>query len=70
MERYIQIVEPLLTEDYATLDIAAALLKMTMDEENKEYPQLKEYQQERQTRRKSLPRPAQTKEKNQQDLYE
>jgi ATP-dependent RNA helicase DeaD len=48
IERYIQIVEPLLTEDYATLDIAAALLKITMDEESKEYPQLKEYQQERQ----------------------
>jgi ATP-dependent RNA helicase DeaD len=48
IERYIQVVEPLLKEDYATLDIAAALLKMTMDEESKEYPQLKEYQQERQ----------------------
>ena len=48
IERYVQIVEPLLTEDYATLDIAAALLKITMDEESKEYPQLKEYQQERQ----------------------
>jgi ATP-dependent RNA helicase DeaD len=48
IERYVQIVEPLLTEDYATLDIAAALLKINMDEENKEYPQLKEYQQERQ----------------------
>jgi len=48
IERYVQIVEPLLTEDYTTLDIAAALLKITMDEESKEYPQLKEYQQERQ----------------------
>jgi ATP-dependent RNA helicase DeaD len=48
IERYVQIIEPLLTEDYATLDIAAALLKITMDEESKEYPQLKEYQQERQ----------------------
>ena len=48
IERYVQIVEPLLTEDYATLDIAAALLKITMDEESKEYPQLKEFQQERQ----------------------
>jgi ATP-dependent RNA helicase DeaD len=48
IERYVQIIEPLLTEDYATLDIAAALLKIAMDEESKEYPQLKEYQQERQ----------------------
>jgi ATP-dependent RNA helicase DeaD len=48
IERYVQIVEPLLAEDYATLDIAAALLKMTMDEESKEYPQLEEYRQERQ----------------------
>jgi len=48
IERYVKIVEPLLTEDYDTLDIAAALLKMTMDEESKEYPQLEEYRQERQ----------------------
>ncbi len=48
IERYVQIVESLLTEDYATLDIAAAVLKMVMDEESKEYPQLEEYRQERQ----------------------
>jgi ATP-dependent RNA helicase DeaD len=48
IERYLQIIEPLLVEDYATLDIAAALLKMTMDEDSKEYPQLEEYRQERQ----------------------
>ena len=48
IERYVKIVEPLLAEDYGTLDIAAALLKMTMDEESKEYPQLEEYRQERQ----------------------
>jgi ATP-dependent RNA helicase DeaD len=48
IERYVQIVEPLLAEDYATLDIAAALLKMAMDEDSKEYPQLEEYRQERQ----------------------
>ncbi len=47
IERYAKIVEPLLAEDYGTLDIAAALLKMAMEEENKEYPQLEEYQQER-----------------------
>lgn len=47
-ERYVQIVESLLKEDYATLDIAAALLKMAMDEEpgGKEYPQLKEFQED------------------------
>lgn len=48
IERYVKIIEPLLAEDYGTLDIAAALLKMTMDEESKEYPQLEEYRQERQ----------------------
>ncbi len=47
-ERYVQLVESLLKEDYATLDIAAALLKMAMDEEpgGKEYPQLKEFQED------------------------
>lgn len=48
MERYVQTIEPLLNEDCTTLDIAAALLKLVMDEENKEYPQLEEYRQERQ----------------------
>ncbi|MBA4389816.1 MAG: ATP-dependent RNA helicase [Syntrophus sp. (in: bacteria)] len=47
-ERYVQIVESLLKEDYATLDIAAALLKMAMDDEGggQEYPQLKEFQED------------------------
>jgi len=48
IERYVQTIEPLLREDYTTLDIAAALLKVVMDEENREYPQLEEYRQERQ----------------------
>jgi len=45
LERYGQIIEPLLNEDYASLDIATALLKMTMDEEGKEYTSDKAYEQ-------------------------
>ena len=37
LERYIQLIEPILEEDYTSLDIAAALLKIAMDEEGKEY---------------------------------
>jgi ATP-dependent RNA helicase DeaD len=37
MERYERLMEPLLKEDYTSLDIASALLKITMDEDNKEY---------------------------------
>ncbi len=48
IDRYVQSIEPLLKEDYAGIDIAAALFKMRIDEENKEYPQLEEYRQERQ----------------------
>ncbi|HEX2964578.1 MAG TPA: helicase-related protein, partial [Syntrophorhabdaceae bacterium] len=47
IDRYIQSIEPLLKEDYASLDIAAALLKMRIDEENKQYPQLDQYSHER-----------------------
>jgi ATP-dependent RNA helicase DeaD len=43
LERYEHLIEPLLKEDYTSLDIATALLKMTMDEEGKEY---KEYPRE------------------------
>jgi ATP-dependent RNA helicase DeaD len=37
LERYERLIEPLLEEDYASLDIAAALLKISMDEQGKEY---------------------------------
>ncbi len=48
MERYVQTIGPLLKEGYTTLDVTAALLKLVMDEESREYPQLEEYRQERQ----------------------
>lgn len=48
LEHQAQIIDVLLKEDYSTLDIAAALLRMTMNEDEKEYPQLNEYaEQER-----------------------
>jgi ATP-dependent RNA helicase DeaD len=37
IERYERLMEPLLKEDYSSLDVAAALLKMAMNEEVKEY---------------------------------
>ena len=37
LERYGRVMEPLLEEDYTSLDIAAALLKLAMDEEGKDY---------------------------------
>lgn len=37
LEQYERLIEPLLEEDYTSLDIASALLKMVMDEEGKEY---------------------------------
>lgn len=42
LERYERVLEQLLNEDYTSLDIASALLKLAMDEEGKEY---KEYPQ-------------------------
>jgi ATP-dependent RNA helicase DeaD len=37
LEQYERLIEPLLEEDYTSLDIASALLKMVMDEDGKEY---------------------------------
>jgi len=37
LEQMGQLIEPLLTEDYTSLDIAAALLKITMEQNGKEY---------------------------------
>ena len=37
LERYERLIEPLLQEDYASLDIASALLKIVMEQESKEY---------------------------------
>jgi hypothetical protein len=37
LERYERLVELLLKEDYSSLDVATALLKITMDQEAKEY---------------------------------
>jgi ATP-dependent RNA helicase DeaD len=37
LERYGRVMEPLLEEDYTSLDIAVALLKLAMDEEGKDY---------------------------------
>ncbi len=37
IERFGQLIESLLNEDYTSLDIAAALLKMSMDQNGKEY---------------------------------
>ncbi|MCX5811412.1 MAG: DEAD/DEAH box helicase [Proteobacteria bacterium] len=45
LERYEHLIEPLLKEDYTSLDIATALLKMTMDEEGKEYREHKDFPQ-------------------------
>jgi ATP-dependent RNA helicase DeaD len=45
LERYEHLIEPLLKEDYTSLDIATALLKMIMDEEGKEYKEHKDYPQ-------------------------
>ena len=42
IERYAQIVEPLLNADYASVDVAAALLKMVMGDESKEYMEIKD----------------------------
>lgn len=43
LERYEHLIEPLLNEDYTSLDIATALLKILTDEDGREY---KEYPQE------------------------
>jgi ATP-dependent RNA helicase DeaD len=45
LERYEHLIEPLLKEDYTSLDIATALLKMIMDEEGKEYKEHKDHPQ-------------------------
>lgn len=45
LERYERVLEQLLNEDYTSLDIASALLKLAMDEEGKEYKEYKEYPQ-------------------------
>jgi ATP-dependent RNA helicase DeaD len=37
LERYERLIEPLLEEDYTSLDIASALLKMAMEDEAREY---------------------------------
>jgi len=37
IERYERLMEPLLKEDYSSLDVASALLKIAMDEDGKEY---------------------------------
>lgn len=39
-EEYERVIDPLLKEDYTSLDIAAALLKMVMDEEGKEHSKM------------------------------
>ncbi|MCX5799559.1 MAG: DEAD/DEAH box helicase [Proteobacteria bacterium] len=39
-EEYERVIDPLLKEDYTSLDIAAALLKMVMDEEGREHSKM------------------------------
>ncbi len=40
LERYEHLIEPLLKDDYTSLDIATALLKMITDDEGKEYKEI------------------------------
>jgi len=46
LKRYEHFIEPLLKEDYTSLDIATALLKVIMDEEGKESREHKDYPRE------------------------
>jgi ATP-dependent RNA helicase DeaD len=57
LEQYEHLIEPLLKEDYTSLDIATALLKMTMDEEGKEYREIpRETENTSRSERTSFPR--------------
>ena len=52
LERYENLMEQLLKEDYSSLDIASALLKITMDEDVKEYMKETDIMVEQDRRRK------------------
>jgi ATP-dependent RNA helicase DeaD len=52
IERYERLMEPLLKEDYTSLDVASALIKIAMDEDGKEYTKETDIMVEQDRRRK------------------